>query len=95
MFHYNLTIIMGTLHEDEYTFKIISPPILLRMRKFSDKSCRVNQGINFILNNFLFSKNHAVYEIMWKKYCRAGQATDDNIAQVHCMLRLKTHPENM
>jgi hypothetical protein len=56
MFHYNLTIIMGTLYEDEYTFKIISPPVLLRMRKFSDKSCRVNQGINFMLNNFLFSK---------------------------------------
>ena len=23
---------------------------------------------------------------MWKKYCRAGQATDDNMAHAHCML---------
>jgi len=28
---------MGTLHEDLYTFKIISHYILLRMRDFSDK----------------------------------------------------------
>jgi hypothetical protein len=30
--------------------------------------------------NFVFSKNRAVYGIMWKKKdCTAGQATDDNI----------------
>ena len=23
---------------------------------------------------------------MWKIYCRAGQATDDNMARAHCML---------
>jgi len=23
---------------------------------------------------------------MWKKYCRAGQVTDDNMAHAHCML---------
>jgi len=23
---------------------------------------------------------------MWKKYCRAEQATDDNMAHAHCML---------
>ena len=33
-----------------------------------------------------FSENRAVYEIMWKKYCRAVQATDDNMAHSHCML---------
>jgi len=27
-----------------------------------------------------------IYEIMWKKYCTAGQATDDNMAHAHCML---------
>ena len=35
---------------------------------------------------FLFSENRAVCEIMWKKYCRAGQATDDNMAHAHCVL---------
>ena len=24
--------------------------------------------------------------MMWKKYCKAGQATDDSMAHVHCML---------
>jgi hypothetical protein len=27
-----------------------------------------------------FFENHSVYEIMWKKYSRAGQATDDSMA---------------
>jgi hypothetical protein len=31
-------------------------------------------------------KNRAVCEIMWKKYCGAGQATDDNMAHAHCMV---------
>jgi len=25
-------------------------------------------------------------QIIWKKYCRAGRATDDNMAHVLCML---------
>ena len=28
---------------------------------------------------------HAFYEIMWKKYRTAGQATDSNMAHAHCM----------
>jgi hypothetical protein len=35
--------------------------------------------------NNVFSNPH-FYDIMWKKKCRAGQATDGNIAHVHCML---------
>ena len=31
-------------------------------------------------------ENCAVYEITWKKYGRAGQDTDDNMAHAHCML---------
>jgi hypothetical protein len=26
------------------------------------------------------------YEMLWKKYCRAGQITDDIMAHVRCML---------
>jgi hypothetical protein len=33
-----------------------------------------------------FFENRAVYEIIMEKYCRAGQATDDNAAHAHCML---------
>ena len=33
-----------------------------------------------------FFENHSVYEIMWKKYCRAGQVTDDIMAHAHFTL---------
>jgi len=32
----------------------------------------------FIYNKF-FSENRAFYDIMWKKYSRASQITDENI----------------
>jgi hypothetical protein len=51
-FNYNLTRITGTLHEDQYTFLIISRSILLRMKNVSDKSCRENQNARFVFNNF-------------------------------------------
>jgi hypothetical protein len=35
--------------------------------------------------NFL-PKNKAVYEIIWKKHCRARLPTDDNMAHAECML---------
>ena len=35
---------------------------------------------------WLFSENRAVYEIMWEKYSRTGEATDDDMAHAHCML---------
>ena len=38
-----------------------------------------------MFNKFLF-KYRAVYEIMWKKYCIAGQVTGDNMAHAHCIL---------
>ena len=38
-----------------------------------------------MLNTFFFL-NRAFYEIMWEKYCRTGQAIDDNMAHVLCML---------
>jgi len=53
------------------------------MRNVSDKSCGENQSILFSVT---FCENRAVYEKMWKKYCRAGQATDDNAVRAQCML---------
>jgi hypothetical protein len=49
----------------------------------SGKSCtekkkKIKCSINFIFNS------HAVYNVMGKKYCRAGQATNANM--VHCMV---------
>ena len=38
------------------------------------------------IKTHFFFEYRAIYEIMWKKYCRPGQATDDNMAHAHCML---------
>jgi hypothetical protein len=55
------------------------------VRNVSYKSCRENQNTHFVLGNFFF-ENRAVYEKMWQKYRRAGQATDDNMALARYML---------
>jgi len=49
------------------TFMIIPHSVSCRMRNVSNKRCTENQSTHFIFNNFFFfSKNLAVYEIMWK-----------------------------
>jgi len=50
-FFLNLPRIMGSLHEDLCTFIITSHTILLRMRNFSDRSCREKQNAPFMFNN--------------------------------------------
>jgi len=39
----------------------------------------------FMFTDFLF-ENPAVYEIMWKKYCRFGQGTEEKMADAVFML---------
>jgi len=56
------------------------------MRSVSDKSCRGDQNLHFVVKNFFPPEILAVYETVWKKYCRAGQTTDDSMAHAHCML---------
>ena len=63
---------MGTLHEDKFTFLIISRPILFTMRHVSDENCTENQNTHYILNNFL-SESRTVYEIMWKNIVQPGR----------------------
>jgi len=46
---------MDTLHEDQYTFMIISRSFILRMRNVSDKHRRKIQNTYFVLDNFFFS----------------------------------------
>jgi hypothetical protein len=77
---------MGTSHEHQDAFLNTTLSVLLKMRNVSDKSCRENQNTLFVFSNIFFFENRAVYEIMWKKYCTAGQTTDDNMAHEHCML---------
>jgi len=80
----NRTRITGILHEDQYTFFIISRPVLLKMRIISDKNCKENQNI-FYVTYFFFRKNCLLWDNV-EIYCRAGQATVDNMAHAYCML---------
>jgi len=48
------------------------------MRNVSDKSCREDQNTYFMFNIFFF-ENSAFCGNNVEKYCRVGQATDDNI----------------
>ena len=52
---------------------------------FSD---RVVQEIktHFMFNNFFFRKWCLLWDNLEKKYCGAGQATDDRRAHAHCMV---------
>jgi hypothetical protein len=61
----NLIRATGILHDDLWTFTIISCWILLRMRNVSHKSCRENQNTHFMFNIF-FSEKCVIYEIMCK-----------------------------
>ena len=62
----------GTLHEDRYTFYIISLSVQLRMKNVSDKSCGENQNTHFIFKNFVL-EIRAVYELMWKTLIELGR----------------------
>ena len=62
-FHYDLTIITDTLHEDLYAF-MISHWITLTMKNISDIFCSENQTTYFCSKTF--PENSAVFEIMWK-----------------------------
>jgi len=66
-------------------FFIISRSVLLRMRNdVSDKSRRENQNTHFMFSNFFF-KYHAVYENA-ENFSRAGEVTNDNMADSHFTL---------
>ena len=57
--------INGTLHEDKYTFFVISPSFLLKMRNVSDKVV-VEKIKTRVCSVTFFFENRAVYEILWR-----------------------------
>jgi hypothetical protein len=60
-----------TLHEDRYTFLIISRSLHITMRIVSDKICRENQNTIFCSVTFFF-ENPAIYD-MWKNILERGR----------------------
>jgi hypothetical protein len=57
---------------------------LLRMRNVPDKICRQKTKLVFDLH-YIFFENHVHLIDNVEIYCRAGQATDDNMVHAHCM----------
>jgi hypothetical protein len=66
-------------------FVIILLSVLLRMGNVADKFVEKIKRHILCLLTFFF-KNRAVFDIMWKKYCRAGGRPHDNMGHGHCML---------
>jgi len=75
----------GALREDQYTFLNHISLISFRMRNVSHVGCTGNQNTHFLSVNFFFSKILPFMRNV-EKYCRAGQATADNMAHAHFML---------
>ena len=70
---------------------------------FWDKSCTENQNTHFVFSNSsppsTPRKSCRLWDNVEKKYCRAGQATEDNTVQKTCSLhtrylRLQRHTQN-
>ena len=65
---------MATLHEDLFTFLIISRLFHLRIRNVSDKNCRENQNTHLMFGKFFFFANRTtIYEIMLKNIVEPGR----------------------
>jgi hypothetical protein len=56
------------------------------MRNISDKVVEKVKTHILCSNTFFPPENRVVDEIVWKKFRRVGQTTDDNMAHAHCML---------
>jgi hypothetical protein len=66
---------MGILHENQYTFFILSLSVLLRMRNISEK----------VVEEIKTKKMCRLWD-NGEKYGRARHATDDNMVYSHCVL---------
>jgi hypothetical protein len=62
----NVTSIKGTLHEDQYTFLVISCSVLLIMRNVSHRIAEKIKTHDLFSIALLFFENLTVYEIMWE-----------------------------
>ena len=76
---------VGTLHEDQYTFLIVTHSFLLRMRNVSEKRCTENKKRHIFLFNNFPKKSCPLWDNV-VKYFIAGHATDTNMAHTHCTL---------
>ena len=71
--HQNLTRITCSLHEDQWTFHIISRSFLLRMKNIWEKFCTENHNIYCMIKRNFFFENPDDYEIMLKGIVQASR----------------------
>jgi hypothetical protein len=64
-FYWNLTGITGTLHEEQYTFMMISFSALLKRKNMPDEFLK-NIKTHILCSITFFFRKCTVYEIMWK-----------------------------
>jgi hypothetical protein len=83
----------STLHWDVCIFFIVCRSFLVRMRSVSDQSCRENQTHIWHSITFFFEKC-AVWDNV-QKFCRAGLATNDNLAHAHFILDTKVYKHTL
>jgi len=74
----------GTLHEDRYTFLIISCWIIFRIRNVSDKICTENQTTHFVFSYFS-PKIVPFMRTCGKNIVQPGRPEMTNMAHAHCM----------
>jgi len=98
-FYLNLSRINDTLHEDQYTFLIISRPVLPTMRNISDKSCRETRNAHCVLNNFFFIPKIMPFMRWCGKYIVERGRLQLTIwrMRVSCLIprAIDTHTQNM
>ena len=68
-------------------FFILSRWIFPQNNKCSRQNFRENHNTHFMFNNYFFFKSYRLWDKK-EKYCRAGQATDENMAHAHFMLNI-------
>jgi len=62
----------GTLHEDQYTYLIVSVSVL-RVRNILGEKCSENQNTHLMSSKFSFFENHVIRDIMWKNIVERGR----------------------
>jgi hypothetical protein len=82
-FHWNVTRATVLCMQAYVHFMIRSRWILLLIRNIPDKNWRESKPI-------LYAQAYRLWDNM-EKYCRARQATDENMAHAHCMLGTKVY----
>ena len=79
---------MSTWHEKQYRLSLHLVHFFLEWEMFQIKIMeKIKAHILCSITFFWGGRgNRAIYEIMWKKYRRVGQATDDIMAHADCMV---------